>query len=84
MLSKKTKEQLRIEGTYGGIKAIKSQLMRLRNSKYWDDLSRQKLNVTINDWEEYKNNMTDEMKMVPIIMIEVESVDDLVKFIQQY
>ena len=65
----------RIQCTYDGIKAIKRRLLCFKNDKVGD------LVEIVNYWNRFKETITDDIMSVPIILVEVESVDSIAKII---
>ena len=77
-LERAKREQAIVAAVYKGIKIIRAQLSRVKSNVQWNKLSVQKFYELSNDWQEYKNNIIQEVKRVPIVMMEIESTDTLI------
>ena len=84
VIKTKSRMQLEVENTYFGIKSIKNQIRIHRDSTIWEiseEKAIKRFSSFIEDWNEFNKNISDEMRNVPIIMIEIDSIESLIKLI---
>lgn len=77
-LKRAKREQDMVASVYKGMKVIRNQLSRVKSNVQWNRISVQKFYELSNDWQEYKINTNQEIKRVPIVMMEIESIDTLI------
>ena len=76
-LNKKETDTQKIQYTYAGIKVFRTHFTRMRDS--FTTVS--DFEYLLNDWNHYKKIMNGDISSVPIIMMEIESVDTIIQTI---